>query len=118
MLSLPPILTSLMLSLVLSQFLNNPGPIHWEAIKRVFCYLAHIKNSALTYGGERHNLIGYTDTNGASEEHHHAISGYTFLIDGGAVSWYSHKQEIVILSIAEAKYVVAMHAAKEAIWLC
>jgi len=46
------------------------------------------------------------------------ISGYAFIIDGGAVSWSLRKQELVTLSTAEAEYVVAMHAAKECIWLC
>jgi hypothetical protein len=72
----------------LSRFLNNPGSIHWEAVKHIFCYLAGTRDCALTYGSEQHDLTGYTDADGASEEHHHAISGYTFLIDGGAVSWY------------------------------
>ena len=62
--------------------------------------------------------MGYTNADGASEEHRHAISGYVFLVDGGAVSWYSRKQVIITLSTAEAKYVVATHVAKEAIWLC
>jgi transposase InsO family protein len=101
----------------LSRFLDNPGSTHWEAVKRVFRYLAGTRTFALTYGGDKQDLVGYTDADGASEEHRHAISGYAFLIDGGAVSWYSRKQEIVTLSTAEAKYVAATHAAKEAIWL-
>jgi len=101
----------------LSRFLDNPGSTHWEAVKRVFRYLAGTRNHTLTYGGERHDLIGYTDADGAMEEHRHAVSGYAFLIDGGAVSWYSRKQELVTLSTAEAEYVAATHAAKEAIWL-
>ena len=55
--------------------------------------------------------------NGATQEHCYAISSYTFLIDGRAVSWFSRKQEIITLSTAEAEYVAAMHTAKEAIWL-
>jgi ribonuclease HI len=62
-------------------------------------------------------LEGYTDADGASQEHRHAISGYAFLIDGGAVSWSSKKQELVTLSTAEAEYVAATYAAKEALWL-
>jgi hypothetical protein len=46
-----------------------------------------------------------------------AISGYAFMIDGGAVLWCMKKQEIISLSTTEVKYVVATHAAKEAIWL-
>ena len=101
----------------LSRFLDNPGSIHWEAAKRVFRYLSGTRDFTLTYGEERHDLIGYTDADGASHEHHHAISGYAFLFDGSAVSWQSCKQEIVTLSTAEAEYVAATHAAKEAIWL-
>ena len=101
----------------LSRFLDNPGDIHWEAAKRVLRYLSGTKDLTLTYGEERQDLTGYTDADGASHEHRHAISGYAFLIDGGAVSWQSRKQEIVTLSTAEAEYVAATHAAKEAIWL-
>jgi hypothetical protein len=101
----------------LSRFLDNPGDIHWEAAKRVLRYLSGTRDFTLTYGEERHDLIGYTDADGASHEHRHAISGYAFLIDGAAVSWQSRKQEIVTLSTAEAEYVATTHAAKEATWL-
>jgi hypothetical protein len=50
-------------------------------------------------------------------EDRHAVSGYAFLIDGGAVSWSSKKQEIVSLSTTESKYVAAAHATKEVLWL-
>ena len=101
----------------LSQFLESPGEVHWEAAKRVFRYLAGTKGHALTYGGEKQGLTGYTDADGASQDHRRAISGYAFFIDGGAVSWSSRKQELVTLSTAEAEYVAATHAAKEGIWL-
>jgi hypothetical protein len=101
----------------LSQFLENPGEAHWQAAKRVFRYLSGTRDLALTYGRDRHNLLGFTDADGSSQEHRRAISGHAFLIDGGAVSWSSKKQELVTLSTAEAEYVAATHAAKEAIWL-
>jgi hypothetical protein len=102
---------------VLSQFLDNLGEAHWEGVKRIFRYLAGIKDCALTYGEERHDLIGYTDTDGASQPHCRAILGYTFLIDRGAVSWSLKKQELITLSTAEVEYVAATHATKECIWL-
>ena len=71
----------------------------------------------LTYGGDKHGLQGHTDADGASQEHRHVISRYCFSINGGAISWGSKKQELVTLSTAEAEYVVATHASKEAIWL-
>ena len=102
---------------MLSQFLDNPGEAHWEAVKCIFWYLSGMQDYALTYGGEKHDLTGYTDADGASQDHRRAISGYAFLIDGGAISWSSCKQELVTLSTAEAEYMATMHAAKECIWL-
>ena len=100
-----------------SQFLENPGEVHWEAVKHIFRYLSGTQDYALTYGGEKHDLVGHTDADGALQDHRWAISGHAFLIDGGAISWSSRKQELVILSTAEAEYVAATHAAKECIWL-
>ena len=101
----------------LSQFLSNPGEVHWEQVKRVLRYLSGTKHHSLTYGNEHHDLLGFTDANSASQEHRHTISGFVFLIDGAAVSWALHKQKLVMLSTAEAKYVAATHAAKDCIWL-
>jgi hypothetical protein len=50
----------------LSQFLENPGEAHWQAVKRVFRYLAGMQDQALTYGTEQCDLHGYTDVDGAS----------------------------------------------------
>jgi hypothetical protein len=111
-----PDITFTMLALL--QFLNNPGEAHWDVVKRIFRYLAGTKTLALTYGGKWHDLEGYTDVDGAMQEHQKVISGNAFLIDGGTISWSLWKQELVTLSTAEAKYIAAMHAAKEGIWLC
>ena len=101
----------------LSQFLDNLGEAHWEAVKHVFRYLKGTRDHALTYGTEKQDLHGYTNADGASQEHRRAISGHAFIIDGGAVSWSLQKQELVMLSTAEAEYVVVTHTAKECIWL-
>jgi Reverse transcriptase (RNA-dependent DNA polymerase) len=87
----------------LSQFLDNLGKAHWEAVKWVFHYLAGTQELALTYRGEKHKLQGFTDTDGSSQKHHCAISSYAFLIDRGAVSWSSCKQKIVSLSTVETR---------------
>jgi hypothetical protein len=71
----------------------------------------------LTFGGTELDLEGYTDADGSMDEDRKAMSGYAFLMDGGAVSWNAKKQEIIALSTTEAKYVAATHAAKEGLWL-
>eukprot|EP00253_Pinus_taeda_P018698 PITA_18698 len=46
-----------------------------------------------------------------------STSGGIFNLGSTAVSWYSRKQRSVVLSSAEAKYMVASQAACEAIWM-
>ena len=45
------------------------------------------------------------------------ITGYAFLINGGAFSWSSKKQEIISLSTMESEYVADTQGMKEALWL-
>ena len=97
--------------------MDNLGRIHWEAIKRVFHYFLGPKNRELTYGTTENGLKGYTNADSSSQQHQHTISGYVFLVNGGAVSWLSKKQELVTLSTAKSKYVAATYATKEALWL-
>ena len=51
-------------------------------------------------------------------EDRRAISGYAFMVNGGAVSWSAKRQELISLSMTESEYVAITHAAKEALWLC
>ena len=76
-----------------------------------------MRDWALVYGTKVKGIEGFTDADSVTQEHRHAITGYTFLIDRGAISWSSRKQEIIMLSTAKSEYVAATHAAKEAIWL-
>ena len=95
----------------------NPGPAYWEAIKRIFYYLAGTRDLCLSYSETRHALKGYADADGSMAEDRRAIMGYAFLIDGGTVSWSSKRQEIISLSTTESKYIVATHRMKEGLWL-
>lgn len=102
---------------IVSRFSDNPGIAHWNAVKRIYQYLAGTADLALTFGHKPRELEGYSDADGSMHEDRHAISGYAFMIDGGAVSWSSKQQEIIALSTTEAEYVAQTHAAKEALWL-
>ena len=107
----------------------NPGCAHWEAMKRVIRYLKGTKDAKLVLGKggtltweeadrqSQSGVRGYSDADGNSQEHCHAISSYAFCIDGGAISWNLRKQVIISLSTTESEYVVMTHAAKEAIWM-
>jgi hypothetical protein len=45
--------------LVLSQFLDNPREVHWDAVKHVFHYLVGTKTLVLTYGSKQHVTATY-----------------------------------------------------------
>jgi len=104
---------------VLSHFGANPRSACWNTVKRVFKYLKGTVDLWLTYGvfegGDK--LCGYTDADGNMVEDCHTVSGYTFMINGRVVSWSSKKQDIVLLSMTESKYVAATHSVKEALWM-
>ena len=74
------------------------------------------KKLALTFGAGKCRLEGFTDADGASQGHQHAITGYVYILDG-AITWALKKQELITLSTTEAEYIAATHAAKEGIWL-
>ena len=91
--------------------------MHWEAIKKIFHYLKGTKDLWLSYGGQQKDLVGYVDADGNMAEDRHAISGYAFILNGGAVSWSTKRQEIISLSTTESEYVAATYTSKEALWL-
>ena len=100
-----------------ARFAAEPGPAHWEAIKRIFQYLAGMRDLWLSYGETRRTLEGYADADSSMAEDRRAITGYAFLIDGSAISWSSKRQEIVSLSTTESEYVAATHGMKDVLWL-
>ena len=65
---------------LLAQFMDNPGRIHWEVVKQVFCYLLEMKDWKLVYETTNEGLEGYTDADGSLQEHRHAISRYVFVV--------------------------------------
>jgi len=103
--------------LALAQFSQDPARTHWEATKCIIRYLKGMRDLELTYGSSNTRIVRYTDADHASQYHRHSISGYTFLVNGGTVSWSSKKQSVMALSTTEAEYVAATHTMKEALWL-
>jgi hypothetical protein len=89
------------------------------AVKRIFRYVSQTVSCGICFvRQESVKLIGYSDADWAGDvETRKSRSGYIFLLGGGAVSWQSRLQDVVSLSSAEAEYVAAVDAGKEAVWL-
>nr|GFA10332.1 retrovirus-related Pol polyprotein from transposon TNT 1-94 [Tanacetum cinerariifolium] len=45
------------------------------------------------------------------------VTGYVFILNGGAVDWKSAKQSIFTTSSVKAEYIAAFDASKEAVWV-
>ena len=103
---------------ILSQFIQNPGNVHWEALKRVMVYLGSTKDLWLTFGGRSRKLVeGFCDSDYANQRDRHSIAGFAYHFGQGAITWSSKKQQIIAMSTVEAEYIAQAHAAKEALWL-
>nr|GEW79968.1 hypothetical protein [Tanacetum cinerariifolium] len=74
-----------------NRFQQNPGEEHWTDVKNILKYLRNTKDMFLT--------------------------GYVFILNGGAVDWKSTKQSIFATSSTDAEYIAAFDASKEAVWI-
>ena len=92
----------------LGSFMSNPNMSHWTAAKCILRYLSGTKDYGITYradkpeSGENH-FKGYSDASYANNEDLTSVSGYVFLMNGGAISWGSKKQTDVALSSTESE---------------
>jgi hypothetical protein len=103
---------------VVSQFMANPGPMHWMAVKRIMRYLKGTLDVELCLGGKDLELFGYCDADWGGNAHdRRSTTGYAFQVGKGVVSWNSKRQPTIALSTTEAEYMAASQSIKEAIWL-
>ncbi|GKC42726.1 putative retrotransposon protein [Tanacetum coccineum] len=85
---------------ITSRFQQNPGDLHWTTVKNI------LKVSCYTDAGY---LMDADDLK--------SQTGYVFVLNGGAVDWKSAKQSSFATSSAEAEYIAAFDASKEAVWV-
>ena len=106
---------------MLSHFASNPSVEHWGAVKRVFRYVRGSMDQGLVFradSGTGIMLTGYSDAEWAGDlTTRKSVSGYLFLVAGGAVSWRSQRQPVVALSSTESEYIAMTTACKELVWL-
>nr|GEX76936.1 hypothetical protein [Tanacetum cinerariifolium] len=76
---------------ITSRFQQDPSDLHRTTVKNILKYLRNTKDMILT--------------------------GYVFVLNGGAVDWKSAKQSIFATSSTEAEYIAAFDDFKEAVWV-
>jgi transposase InsO family protein len=101
----------------LTRFMSAPSLSHWLAAKGVLRYLAGTPDYGILFSSQG-NVFGYCDADYAGDpDTRRSTTGYVFSSGGGAISWSSRLQPTVAVSTAEAEYMAAAHAVKEALWL-
>jgi transposase InsO family protein len=102
----------------LARHMAKPTMEHWNAAKAVVRYLAGTVDYGICFGNSNNELMGYCDADYAGDLNtRRSTTGYTFILNGGVVSWSSRLQPTVAVSTAEAEYMAAAAAVKEALWL-
>nr|GEV79126.1 hypothetical protein [Tanacetum cinerariifolium] len=83
--------------------------------------VANTKDMFLVYGGDLKRELRvccYTDAGYLTDaDDLKSQTGYVFVLNGGVVDWKSAKQSIFATSSAEAEYIAAFDASKEAVWV-
>jgi hypothetical protein len=107
----------------LSKFMQNPGPKHIMALKRLIRYLRKTKELGLTYAfsttqDAKPGVYGYYDASHADDvDTRRSTMAYIFFFEGCAISWHSKLHSYVTTSTNHSEYCAAAKAAREAKWM-
>lgn len=106
---------------MVSRYMNNPGKVHWQAVKWILRYIYGTVDVGLKFERNKtggNHLVGYVDSDFAGDlDKRRSTTGYVFTMAGGPICWRSILQSTVALSTTEAEYMAVTEAFKEAIWL-
>jgi len=107
----------------LSKYVQFPGQSHMEAAehgtRRGYRWATWNETITYTRGSRLVNESwGWVDVDWAGNiDNRRSHTGYILMMNGGSISWKSHRQDNVSLSTSEAEFVAASQAAKEVVHL-
>ena len=102
----------------LAKHMANPCERHWLQLKFLGRYLSATKTAGIVFRKDAPAPAGYVDSDyAACKDSRKSRTGFIFLAASGPISWASKQQNVVATSTAEAEYIAAAHAAREAICL-
>ena len=105
---------------VLCRFVENPGPQHWGAAKRVLRYLKGSSALKLTYSRSTSpdKFVTYSDADlSGNPDNSRSTGGFAICTGGAATQWGSRLQPHVSLSSTESEYTIASKVGCEIMWM-
>ena len=104
---------------VCARFQAAPKESHLTAVKRIICYINGTSDHGIWYSRNSNEcLTGYSDADwdGCIDDRK-STSGGCFYLGNKLVSWMSKKQNLVSLSIVEAKYIAVASCCAQLLWM-
>uniref|UniRef100_A0A0K3CCD9 FGENESH: predicted gene_4.215 protein n=1 Tax=Rhodotorula toruloides TaxID=5286 RepID=A0A0K3CCD9_RHOTO len=106
---------------VASRYSSNPGPKHWELVKRIFAYLSATRDVALEMGLSRSDgsgLVAFVDADhGGDVDTRRSTTGVVVQLDGTTILTISRRQSSVQLSTFQAELNAVVVALGELEWI-
>ncbi|MBW0489703.1 hypothetical protein O181_029418 [Austropuccinia psidii MF-1] len=104
-----------------SQFLDNTKDEHYKAVVHTFKYLSGTFQFTLNFGRNQiihpySQIYGLTNSDWAGGTEKESFSG-SLVYFHGALGWRAHKQKVVVLSSAKAKYNALTKSAQDLSWI-
>lgn len=103
----------------LSQFLQAPTDVHYQAAKRVLRYIKGSISFGISFtSGCAPTLVGYSDADWARcSDTRRSTYGYAIFFGGNLISWSAKKLPTVARSSCESEYRAMANSASEIIWV-
>nr|CAD1835983.1 unnamed protein product [Ananas comosus var. bracteatus] len=104
---------------ILSQFMQDPRTLHWDAAMRVLRYLKQSPGQGILLSVLTSlQLTAYCDSDWAGcPMTRRSVTGYFVMLGGCPISWKTKKQTVVSRSSAEAEYRSMAATTSELLWL-
>jgi hypothetical protein len=104
---------------LLSRFMHCSSEIHMRTIKRILRYIKRTCSFGVKFlKCQELRLHGFSDSDwGGFIDDMKSTSGFCFNLGSTIFSWSSKKQDIVAQSTTEAKFIAAITAVNQALWL-
>ena len=105
-----------------ARFMNNPGPSHVSAAKRILRYLAGSADLGLTYRRSTQKaaanaLTASADADHAGGDDRRSVSGWAVMLNGAMISWASKRQPVTAVSSTESEFYAVSQCAIECVYL-
>ena len=101
-----------------AQFAQDPGQVHWQAVKRILRYLCGTAEYGLVFDGSIPlQLQVFADANWAGcIDSRRSTSGWLIMLGGSVIDWSCKRQDTVALSSCESEYMAISSAVQGVLW--